>query len=422
MKKRLKLIMMMALSSMVVMSVVGCSNQKADGQSGKAPDKIKIGAVLPLTGKESKIGTFFKAAYEFAVKEVNDQGGIMLKEYNKKVPIELTIQDDQTDQTKSVSLFERLATIDKVDAVLGGYSTPLIMAQSIVPEKYHIPYVNGGGASSSIYQRNMKYVFGTMAPVEELGVTTMDVLKEQMDSGKLTKPAKLVVLWENTDHGKEYLDGIKQWVVKNPGYAQIAMSEGFELYGSDYSSLLTKVKNANGTIFLVDAHLPDYILMHRQYTEMGLKHEMVSYGARGPDKDAKEALGKSTDYVFAGVWWDKSLPYPQVKEFVKNFESFTESQGKKMSAEWYAAISYEAARALIKAIENAGSLDKTKVRDALANLTLEKSILPGQTLKFGPEGQAHYPYVIVQNKPGGKNEIVHPKDSKTGDIVAPIPR
>jgi branched-chain amino acid transport system substrate-binding protein len=250
----------------------------------------------------------------------------------------------------------------------------------------------------------------------------MDVLKEQMDSGKLTKPAKVVVLWENTDHGKEYLDGIKQWVVKNPGYAQIAMSEGFELYGSDYSSLLTKAKNANGTIFLVDAHLPDYILMHRQYTEMGLKHEMVSYGARGPDKDAKEALGKSTDYVFAGVWWDKSLPYPQVKEFVKNFESFTESQGKKMTAEWYAAISYEAARALIKAIENAGSLDKTKVRDALANLTLEKSILPGQTLKFGPEGQAHYPYVIVQNKPGGKTEIVNPKDSKTGDIVAPIPR
>lgn len=420
MKRWQKIVSAVILGAMLA---TGCSaGSSSFGQSGKAPEKIKIGAVLPLTGKESKVGTYFKAAYELAVKEVNDQGGIMLKDYNKKVPIELIIQDDQTDQTKSVSLFERLATVEKVDAMLGGYSTPLVMAQTVVPEKYRIPYVNGGGASSSIYKRGMKYVFGTLAPVEDLGMQTMDVLKEQMDRGKLTKPARLVVLWENTDHGREYLAGIKKWVQKNPGYAQIVMSEGFELYGSDYSSLLTKVKNAGGTIFLVDAHLPDYILMHRQYTEMGLKHEMVSYGARGPDKDAKDALGNSTDYVFAGVWWDKNLPYPQAKEFVKKFESYTESQGKKLNAEFYAAISYEAARALIKAIENAGSVDKTKVREALANLTLDKSIMAGQTLKFGPEGQAHYPYVVVQNKPGGKTEIVYPKDAKTGELVAPIPR
>lgn len=412
-----------AVSVMITSSVLtGCGSSTTGGAPKTAPEKIKIGAVIPLTGKESKIGTYFKAAYELAVKEVNDQGGIMLKDYNKKVPVELIVQDDQTDQTKSVSLFERLATVDKVDAMLGGYSTPLIMAQTIVPEKYKIPYVNGGGASASIYKRNMKYIFGTLAPVEELGTTTMDVLKEQMDLGKLTKPAKLVVLWENTDHGKEYLDGIKQWISKNPGYADISMSESFELYGSDYTPLLTKAKNANGTIFLVDAHLPDYILMHRQYTEIGLKHEMVSYGARGPDKDAKKALGKATDYVFAGVWWDKNLPYPQVKEFTKNFESFTASQGKKMSAEWYAAVSYEAARALFKAIENAGTVDKSKVRDALANLQMDKSIMTGQVLKFGPEGQAHYPYVVVQNKPDGSSVIVYPKDAKTGDLVAPIPK
>lgn len=45
--------------------------------TGRGADgEIKIGAVLPVTGKESKIGGAYKQATEFAVKEVNDAGGL----------------------------------------------------------------------------------------------------------------------------------------------------------------------------------------------------------------------------------------------------------------------------------------------------------------------------------------------------------
>jgi ABC-type branched-subunit amino acid transport system substrate-binding protein len=78
-------------------------------------------------------------------------------------------------------------------------------------------------------------------------------------------------------------------------------------------------------------------------------------------------------------------------------------------------------RALAAAIQAAGSLDKTAIRDSLRKVELKDSLMPGQVLKFGPNGQAGYPFLIVQNKPDGKGDIVYPKDAATGKSIAPIP-
>ena len=74
-----------------------------------------------------------------------------------------------------------------------------------------------------------------------------------------------------------------------------------------------------------------------------------------------------------------------------------------------------------KRLRAAGSLDKDKIRDALKKVELTESVLPGQKLKFAANGQAEYPFVITQNKPDNKVDIVYPKDAATGDAVAPIP-
>ncbi len=107
-----------------------------------ASDPVLIGAVLPLTGEESRIGGYFKLAYELAVKEVNDRGGLQVG--SKKVPVKLLIYDDKTDPATSRNLYERLAVQDKVDAFLGGYSTDLVEAQTVVAQQHKIPYVGGG--------------------------------------------------------------------------------------------------------------------------------------------------------------------------------------------------------------------------------------------------------------------------------------
>src|SRR5205085_2208601 len=82
----------------------------------------------------------------------------------------------------------------------------------------------------------------------------------------------------------------------------------FELNGKDFSALLGKVKAANVDLFLADAHLPDYITMQRQYVTSGMCHKVLSYGARGSEKQAAEALGKkNVEYVLSAVWWSPLL-------------------------------------------------------------------------------------------------------------------
>ena len=382
-----------------------------------AQDQIVVGVVLPTTGREGKPGTYQKEGIELAIKQINDAGGVMVKDKGKKLKIKEVFYDDGSDSAKSASLVERAMSSDGATAVLGGYSTALGEPESVMPDRYQTPWITTGAAATSIFSKGYKYVFGTLSPTTMLGSTTAELIGSLMDSGKLKKGLKVAIVVENTDHGRDYAEGIQDWGGKHAGYFNVVLNEKFELGGTDFTGLLQKVKTAKADIFLSDAHLQDYITMQRQYLQQGLHHQFVSYGARGPEADARKALGAGTDYIFAGIWWSKKLPYPQVKKFITDYQQFTGHEPDS----WYAATAYDAVRILAKASENAGTINKSKIRDSLATTELKDSLLYGGVLKFGPNGQAGYPFIIVQNKPGDKVDIVFPKDIATGEAIAPRP-
>ena len=388
----------------------------ARGQAA-APGEILVGVVLPITGREAKPGQYQREGIELAIHQINQGGGVLVKQLGKKLPIKEVFYDDGSDQAKSSGLVERAMTSDNVVAVLGGYSTALGEAESVMPDRYQTPWITTGAAASTIFSRGYQWIFGTLAPTDLLGYTTAEFLGRLVDRGKLHKGLKLALALENTDHGVDYGKGIDRWIQGHPGYFSVSFSEKFDLGAADFSGLLQKVKNAHADVFLADAHLQDYITMHRQYVQAGMVHQMISYGARGPEVDARKALGDATTYIFAGIWWSARLPYPQVKRFVADYQAAT---GHPPDS-WYPATAYDAVRILAAAIERAGSLNKTAIRDQLRTVELKDSLLPGQSLHFGKNGQVSNAFVIVQNKPGDKVDIVFPPDAATGEAIAPKP-
>jgi len=404
-----------ALLTLFTLSLVvqGCGKGNKGGVN-----EIAVGVVLPITGREAKPGQYQREGIELAIHQINQGGGILVKESGKKLPVKEVFYDDGSDQAKSAGLVERAITSDSVVAVLGGYSTALGEAESVMPDRYQTPWITTGAAASAIFSHGYQYIFGTLSPTDLLGYTTAEFLGSLVDHGKLKKGLKLALALENTDHGVDYGKGIDKWIQEHPGYFQVVFSEKFDLGSTDFSGLLQKVKNARADIFLADAHLQDYITMHRQYMQTAMYHQMISYGARGPESDARKALGDATNYIFAGIWWSPKLPYPQVKKFVADYQAFV---GRPPDS-WYPATAYDAMRALATAIEQAGSLNKTAIRDHLGTVELKDSLLPGQVLRFGQNGQIHTPFVMVQNKPEGKVDIVYPPDAATGETIAPKPR
>jgi len=411
---------LVALPVVGALVAVGCAPAQHSKQAAGAvtvPDTITVGATLPLTGTESKAGGFYKQGYDLAFNLANQAGGIDVG--GKKVKVQLKLLDDTTDQAKAVNLAQRLISQDKVNFMLGTYTTPLVQAQSTVAEQAQIPYVNAGGAAVSIYNRGYTWVFGDLASIVNLSTTEMQWLQLQQDAGKLPKPARIAVIWENTSHGKDYRTGVRNWVKANPGRYTIVVDESFALDGKDFSAILNKVKAAKADLFMADAHLPDFLTMQRQYISSGMCNKVITYGARGSETDARQALGaKAVDYILSAVWWNAQLGDQGLnKTFVSQFKA-----AYGTDPQWYQAVAYEAARALFAAISQAGSVDKVKVRDALSNLKIP-SILPGGTLSFPASqgGQASYAFVVQQNQPDGSSPIIYPADVKKADGIVPNP-
>ena len=82
----------------------------------QAPQQIKIGATLAVTGGFSaEWGPPFLQFMMAWEKVVNEEGGVFVKQYNKKLPVKLIVYDDESSPDKSVELYEKLAAVDKVN-------------------------------------------------------------------------------------------------------------------------------------------------------------------------------------------------------------------------------------------------------------------------------------------------------------------
>lgn len=387
-----------------------------------AKETIVIAASLPLTGSEAFAGARVREGYQYAFDEAGRAGGLLLG--GRRVPVSLRVEDDGTSKEKAAALVKTLAEQEGADFLLGSFSTPIIEAQAAVADQLKVPYVTSSGSASSIYRHGYQYIFSVSAPVEQLGSTLMRWIDDEQRAGNLRTPLRIAVAVENTAHGTDYRSSIQEYVTKNArsrAAFDLVFDGSFEPKSKDWKPLLSRIKNANADVLLIDAHLEDYIELQKQYTAMGLCHQVLSYGARGSEREAIAALPPgAADYILSAVWWKSHLGgNPLSTAFA---EGFREAHGGR-APDWHEALAYESARALFAAIEKAGTKDREAVRAALASLKLS-SILPGGYLAF-PERygyQAHYPFVVQQNLPDGSAPIIYPSIAKSRDGIAPNPK
>src|SRR5713226_6606209 len=132
---------------------------------GGDDNKVTLGAVVQLTGALANTGRYYRDAYQLTVDRINEAGGITVG--GKTLKLALTLLDSKSEPKLNASLHERLLAKDKVNVLLGPFSSNDVLAGSAVAEKYQVPMVQGGGASSRIFARGYKYVFGTLPAADD---------------------------------------------------------------------------------------------------------------------------------------------------------------------------------------------------------------------------------------------------------------
>jgi branched-chain amino acid transport system substrate-binding protein len=364
---------------------------------------ILVGATLPLTGSEAATGQAFQEGYQLAAEQVNVRGGLVVGD--KQVPVTLRIADDQSIPLVAAKLTESMVVAQHVDFLLGSYSGLLSDPQSTIAEREKIPYVFGG-AAAQLHEHGYRYAFGLLSPLKLLANAFESWLTEAQVAGTLPTPAKVAMAWEDTARGREYHTVLAAALARSKGHYQIVSEQSFPLNTKDPAGVVEKLKAARADLFLADAHIGDFVNIHREYLKAGLCHKVVSYGARGAEQQASDALGAdSVANLVSGVWWDEQLAAEGLnKQFATAFRARFHHP-----PDWRSALSYETARVLFVAIEQAGTRDREAVREKLANLRIP-SIVPGGQLSFPAAygQQAHFPFLLLQNRPHKPSAIIYP--------------
>ncbi|HWV40885.1 amino acid ABC transporter substrate-binding protein [Pseudorhodoplanes sp.] len=373
------------------------------GTPASAQD-IVLGASVQLTGPVANTGRYYKDAYEFTIDKINAAGGV--KVGNEKRKLALKIYDNQSDVNLSVRQYTQLVSQDKVNLLLGPFASNFALADSAVSEKYRVPMVQGGGASDQIFSRKFKYIFGTLAPASNYFGSTVAMLKE------LSPPPKTVaLLYADDAFDVSVAEGTRP-LLKKAGL-NIVIDERYTSNASDFNSLLSRIKSVNADVVLVAGHETEILNFVRQAKSLAAAPKLYSFTVGVPSEDFRKALGKDADYAFGMTAW---LPDSNLKDrWFGDAAQFAAAYKAKFGydPDYHAASGAADVEALAQAIEDAGSLDPKKVRDAIAKLNFPS--LYG-TIAFAENGQIDLPQVVIQVQGdklqpiyGGKGFIEKPK-------------
>ena len=327
----------------------------AGGLPAEAQGPIRIGASLSLTGTYAKLGRNQHEGYKLCVKDLNAKGGLLGRK------VELVVYDDQSTPATAVRLYEKLITEDRVDGVMGPYSSPVTEASVNVTEKYKKVMVAPLAATTSIFKRppdkKRSYIFMVISPAEEY-------LEGLIDTAAKRGLKTVAIVNEDTLFSKAAASGAVE-LAKKRGM-QVVFQEAYPKGNTDFSALLTKVKAANPDIIAAATYFDDAVALTRQMKELAVNPKMFGVTVGGDLPEFYDTLKQNAEYIYGSTQWEPSLPYPGNKEF---FDSYKKEFGHEPS--YHSAAGYAGCLIYAEGVKRAGSLDADKVREALLKLDMK---------------------------------------------------
>ena len=392
----------------VRMSLLASAVMAGAGLNPASADEIVIGASVPLSGPLAGFGSFLQWGYKRAVDEVNKAGGVTVDGHKEMV--KLIVRDDKTDPSVTASNTETLISRDHVVAMLGSCTPALVNAGALVSDRAKTPMVTGCDPLHAFKSvRKWKYVWDLFFDEVDLGSVQFKALDEL---GIAAKTNKKLALWH--DNGPDgAIVGGKIWpeLAKKFGYDVVQNAE-FPVDNTQFTSIIAEAKDKGAEVVMVDSITPQAVALRKQMAAGGYTPKVLNIEKGAEPVQFAEALGKLSDGVLVGGYWDPTFPFPGAADLAKAFESET-----KLSSSQHIADSYAAAQVLLDGIAAAGSTNPEKINAALAKT--DKTYVVGP-IKFDQDHTAKLPLVSLQWQ-GGKTVIVWPKKATTGDFLFPLP-
>jgi len=357
--------------------------------------KIQIGAAVSMTGRLAKEGNLVKKGYETWAEWINGRGGINVG--GKPHKVEMIYYDDKADPTTSAKLTEKLITEDKVNLILGPYSSGIAAATSAIGEKYGFVTIAPVANGDFVYERGFKYLFsvlsmatGDLVPVAELAVK------------QIPKPKTFAVVVLDHVFTLPSLEGVKKRSLEL-GLEEIYYGK-FPVNTSDFSGILTTIKSKDPDLLYFGGFFPDAVSFYRQAKELNVNAKLYTTTGTAGHPDWLSVMKKDGDYVLAQVTWHPDMTYKGPFFTSVSYNEFWKKRHGEDSS-FFSACGFVAGILMQVAIDKAGSLDQSKIRDALRGMDIE-TFFGG--FKFDEKGKNIAHRMGIVQVQAGKQVLIDP--------------
>jgi len=400
MKKMQILFLVVSLSSAVIFL------QTANGAQS-VPDTIVFGQALCLTGFQSAAAKAIDVSLgDLWVEEVNRNGGLFIPQYNKRIPIKILRYDDASDPGKSLGLYERLITVDKVHLTLPPHGSGWNVAAAPITNKYKQPWIVHTSSSLKFKEQAHKfpYVFlHTQYPTDQ-----MPALADLMVEAGVKSAA---VLFIAAEFGLQNIQ-ILTPLLPTKGI-EVPVLKSYPPGPTDLSPLLKSAQAANVDAVIVLSYPVDTFLALEQAISLDYSPKLMFLGVGSTWAVMKKKYGvDAIEGILTPGGWTKKLN-PEAEDF---YNKWVAKYGFDPDM-WGGGQGYSAFQVTEQAIERVGFADKDKLRNAIATGTFKTVIGP---VKYVDQFNVTFPSQIAQWQKGVV-ELVAPPKSRTANPIYPKP-
>jgi branched-chain amino acid transport system substrate-binding protein len=398
----LSAVMAAGVLGLVAAGCGGGDNGSASNNSGGGGGTLKVGASLPLTGEFSEPGKAAQQGYKVWEAMINEQGGLL------KRKVRMVIKDDASNQNTIVSDYNALISKDKVDMLLGTFSSLLNLPASAVAERNRMLYVEPAGGAPDMFNRGFKTIFfAQQATADHQG----DVWAKYIASLPTDQRPKTAAYPTLDDpFAQPTSQGIEK--ILSAAGIKTVYRETYTIDNANYDAIASSIRGKNADLVVNGATFEDGVGLIRALLKVGYTPKWL-YQTTAPslgDQYAK-AIGKeNTEGVFYAVSHSAKAETPGNKEFVAKYkEMFGGTEVPEDAADAYAT-----AQVMQAAVEGVGSIDdQLKLADWLRGHTVDTILGP---LSWNANGSPKGEFLVGQWQ-NGKPEIVLPKEAATSDTI-----
>jgi branched-chain amino acid transport system substrate-binding protein len=347
---------------------------------GAEPEVVKIGFAGPLTGPVARVGKDLQYGAQLALDEENAKNPTV---DGKPVKFVLDVLDDQADPRFAIQAAQKLVD-DGVVGVIGHYNSGCSIPASAVYHQADVAMITPGSTNPQLTKQGFKNVFRTMGHDGIGGVVAGHFVVEQI------KAKRIGIIDDRTAFGQGLADAFEKGVKEANG--NIVDREFTNDKAVDFRAVLTTLKSKNVDVIFFGGLDEQGAMLIKQMRSLGMQTQLFGAGALKSNAFLQIAgpAGEGTQHLEPGPALDK---LPAAQDFGKRYKARF-----NQDVELYAPFAYDAALAMIKAIESANSLDRKKITDSLAKVTVTG--ITGK-IAFDPYGDLiKPPYTLFQVQQG----------------------